>query len=108
MMSRRRPCVEATTCPTAAQSAAVVVSVYTGDAVSKILAASWNREAICVARRIKKSASLLTAFTVFGVAPGDPIIPLRKVVSHCDRASNRERLLTWADHGISGGGLLGF
>ena len=38
-----------------------------------------NREAICVARRVKKSAPLLTACTVFGVAFGDPIFPLRKV-----------------------------
>jgi hypothetical protein len=37
------------------------------------LAASWNREAICVARRVKKSAPLLTTFTIFGVANGEPI-----------------------------------
>src|SRR6266436_8826074 len=69
---RRRPCVEATTCPTGARSTAVVISVHTGDAVSRILAAWWEREAICAACRVRKSASLLTASIVFGVAPGDP------------------------------------
>src|SRR6266852_1871226 len=39
-----RPCVEATTCPTAARSTAVVISVHTGDAVSRIVAALWNLE----------------------------------------------------------------
>src|SRR6266436_2482600 len=71
--SRRRPCVAATTCPTAARSTAVVISVHTGDAVSRILAVWWKREAICAACGGKKSASLLTAFIVFGVASGDPI-----------------------------------
>jgi hypothetical protein len=44
--SRRMPCVEATTCPTAARSAAVVISVHAGDAVSRILAVWWKREGI--------------------------------------------------------------
>ena len=35
-----------TTCPTAARSTAVVINVHIGDAVSRILAASWNREGI--------------------------------------------------------------
>src|SRR5712692_8621362 len=71
--SRRRLCVAATTCPTAPRSTAVVISVHTGDAVSRIFAASWKRDAICAACRGKKSASLLTACIVFGVAAGDPI-----------------------------------
>jgi hypothetical protein len=77
--SRRRLCVAATTCPTAPRSTAVVTSVHTGDAVSRILAVWWKREVIWAACRTKKSASLLTASIVFGVAAGDPIISLRKV-----------------------------
>src|SRR6266550_1622649 len=60
--SRRLPCVAATTCPTAARSTAVAISVHTGDAVSKILAVWWKREAICAACRVRKSASLSRNF----------------------------------------------
>jgi len=60
-------------CPTAARFTVVVISVHTGDVASRILAASGNREGICIARRVMKSAPLLTAFTVFGVADGEPV-----------------------------------
>ena len=56
--------------PTAARSTAVVISVHTGDTVIRILAVWWKREAICTACRGRKSASLLTACIVFGVADG--------------------------------------
>src|SRR5882724_1082760 len=79
--SRGRPCVEATTCPTAARSTAVVITVHTGAAVSRILAVWWKCEAICAARRVKKSASLLTASIVFRVAPGEPIFRYEKCFS---------------------------
>jgi hypothetical protein len=51
----------------------VVISVHIGAAVSRILAASWNREGIPAPHvEVKRSASLLTACIVFEVAPGDP------------------------------------
>ena len=43
---------------------------HTGDAVSSILAVWWKREAICAACRGEKSALVLTAYIVFGVASG--------------------------------------
>ena len=75
----RRPCVEATTCPTAARPTAVVICVHTGDAVSRILVVWWKREAICAACRLNKSASLLTACIVFRVAAGEPFFHYGKV-----------------------------
>src|SRR5215472_16532168 len=77
----RRPCVEATTCPTAARSTAVVICVHTGDAVSRILVVWWKREAICGAGRLNKSASLLTTCIVFRVAAGEPIFRYGKCFS---------------------------
>jgi hypothetical protein len=40
---------------------------------------SWNREGTCAPCRVKKSASLLTACIVFGVAPGEPFFHYGKV-----------------------------
>jgi hypothetical protein len=37
----------------------------------------WKSEAICAACRIKKSASVLTACIVFGVAAGEPVFCAR-------------------------------
>jgi hypothetical protein len=65
----------------------VVFSVHTGDAASRILAVWWKREATCTACRVGKSASLLTASNVFGVAAGDP-----KNSAHWIVNSNRPRL----------------
>jgi hypothetical protein len=38
-------------------------------------APGWKREAICAVCRVQKSASVLTACIVFGVADGEPMIP---------------------------------
>src|SRR5215510_9705677 len=86
----RRPCVEATTCPTVARCTAVVICVHTGDAVSRILVVWWKREAICAACRLNKSASLLTTCIVFRVAAGEPIFRYGNCFSGASRTAHHQ------------------
>jgi hypothetical protein len=61
--------------------------------VSRILAAQWKREAICAACRVKKSASVLSACIVFGVAPGEPIFHYGKCPGRPRTAVDIEKLV---------------
>src|SRR5438132_10697812 len=75
---RRRPCVAATTCPTAAQSTAVVISVHTGGAVSRILAALWNSEGVSLRRMSRQEIFIaVNRLHCFPSRPWGPMVPLR-------------------------------
>src|SRR6266404_2497345 len=83
---QRKPYVEATTCPTAARSTAVAISVHTGDAVSRILAAWWKREAICRMSR-QEICIAVNRFHRFRSRPWGPNNFATESVSHCDQAA---------------------